>query len=175
MSMMIELDGRSRVTLPGKAHRRYPVHEEADDVLVLKAVDDVLVLKAVARSAVSPGMARLHGRKDPRFGLWDVGWASCQPAFSPRAIRRSCSRWALSPAERARSRPWSRSQISRSASRAVLGRCCKPPARAAAPDRVDQPPVPASTSYIAMDSGPMYSLTPRSSSQSGGAVSSGPR
>ncbi len=53
--MMTELDGRSRVTLPGKAHRRYPVHEEADDVLVLKAV---------ARSAVSPGMARLHGREE---------------------------------------------------------------------------------------------------------------
>jgi hypothetical protein len=53
----------------------------------------------------------------------------------------------------------SRSQASRSASRASRGRWCKPAATAAAPDRVDQPSQPGSISHIASESGPMYSRT----------------
>lgn len=34
---MIEVDGRSRVTLPGnKAHRRYLIHEEPDGTVILE-------------------------------------------------------------------------------------------------------------------------------------------
>jgi hypothetical protein len=32
---MIEVDGRNRVTLPGKAHRRYLLHEQPDGTVIL--------------------------------------------------------------------------------------------------------------------------------------------
>lgn len=33
---MIDVDGRNRVTLPGKAHRRYLLHEQPDGTLILE-------------------------------------------------------------------------------------------------------------------------------------------
>jgi len=68
----------------------------------------------------------------------------------------------------------SRSQASRSASRASRGRWCKPAATAAAPDRVDQPSQPGSISHIASESGPIYSRTAWASSQLAGATTTGP-
>jgi len=70
---------------------------------------------------------------------------------------------------RGRSRPCSRSQASRSASRASRGRWRKPTLAAAAPDRLDQPSMPGSISHIGSESGPMYSATPWVSSHSAGA------
>jgi hypothetical protein len=54
MSTMIELDGRSRVTLPGKAGRRYLVHEEADGVLVLEPA--VVISEAERRYLADPAV-----------------------------------------------------------------------------------------------------------------------
>ncbi len=65
MSTMIELDGRSRVTLPGKAGRRYLIHEEADGVLVLEPA--VVISEAERRYLADPALQASvkYARKHP--------------------------------------------------------------------------------------------------------------
>lgn len=59
MSTMIEIDGRSRVTLPGKAGRRYLMHEDADGTVVLEpaVVLSEMELRAMRSSEIQATLA----------------------------------------------------------------------------------------------------------------------
>ena len=61
---MIEVDGRNRVTLPGKAHRRYLVREERDGTLILEPA--VVISEIEARYRGSDVEAAVeHSRAHP--------------------------------------------------------------------------------------------------------------
>lgn len=65
---LIEVDARSRVTLPGKANRRYLVREEDDGTVILEPA--VVMSELEARYLANPELqARVaHGRAHPEQG-----------------------------------------------------------------------------------------------------------
>lgn len=64
-SIMIEADSRSRLTLPGKAHRRYLVHEHEDGTVVLEPA--VVLSELEARYLANPQLQAIveRGRANP--------------------------------------------------------------------------------------------------------------
>lgn len=62
---MIEVDARNRVTLPGKANRRYLLHEQDDGTMILEPA--VVISELEARYRANPELqARVaHARAHP--------------------------------------------------------------------------------------------------------------
>ncbi len=62
---MVEVDARSRVTLPGKAHRRYLLHEQDDGTMILEPA--VVISELEARYRANPQLqAQIeHARAHP--------------------------------------------------------------------------------------------------------------
>lgn len=62
---MIEVDGRNRVTLPGKAHRRYLMHEQEDGTVILEPAVVLSELEASYRADPEIQAKVQHGRSHP--------------------------------------------------------------------------------------------------------------
>lgn len=64
---MIEVDARNRLTLPGKAHRRYLVHEQDDGTVILEPA--VVISELEARYRANPDLQAkvAHGRAHPEL------------------------------------------------------------------------------------------------------------
>ncbi len=64
---VIEVDARNRVTLPGKAHRRYLVHEQDDGTVILEPA--VVISELEARYRVNPDLQATvaRGRAHPEL------------------------------------------------------------------------------------------------------------
>ncbi len=64
---MIEVDARNRVTLPGKAHRRYLVHEQDDGTVILEPAVVISELEARYRANSDLQGKVAHGRAHPEL------------------------------------------------------------------------------------------------------------
>ena len=64
---LLEVDARSRVTLPGKAGRRYLVHEHADGTLVLEPAVVLSALEVAYSASPELQAAVVKGRAHPEL------------------------------------------------------------------------------------------------------------
>jgi len=64
---MIEVDARNRVTLPGKAHNRYLVHEQEDGTVILEPAVVLSALEARYRANAEIQATVESGRAHPEL------------------------------------------------------------------------------------------------------------
>ncbi len=64
---MIEFDARSRLTLPGKAHNRYLVHEQEDGTVILEPAVVLSALEARYRDNAELQATVEAGRAHPEL------------------------------------------------------------------------------------------------------------